>query len=165
MSKTTTVSRTRLVGLAVGMLMVGVLAGVVGAQIAGNSRFVQTGLFTVGQGEGVAFHVTLDDGRTGSPANVALRLLNQAGQVVARQDAVLEPGQSATLRFRTPGVYRAFAQAVEPEAPLSARRVVVGTVEIFDLEEDVQARSLALAGRTRFVCSQQDGSGSSRIPD
>jgi hypothetical protein len=164
MSKTTTVSRTRLVGLAVGMLLVGVLAGVVGAQIVSSSRFVQTGLFTIGQGEGVAFHVTLDDGRTGSPANVALRLLNQAGQVVARQDSVLEPGQSTTLRFRTPGLYRAFAQAVEPDAPLSARRVVVGTVEIFDLEDDLQARSLSI-GKPRFVCSQQDGSGGSRIPD
>jgi hypothetical protein len=149
------------------MLVVGVMAGVVGAQIAGSSRFVQTGLFTIGQGEGVAFHVTLDDGRAGSPANVALRLFNQAGQVVARQDSVLEPGQSATLRFRTPGVYRAFAQAVEPDAPFSARRLVVGTVEIFDLQNDAQALSLDfdLTGRTRFVCSHSDGSGSSRIPD
>src|SRR5687768_8788239 len=99
--------KTRMLGLCVGLVLGGVFAGFAGAQIIEDftSRFLNTGLFTVGSGEGVNFHVSLDDRRAGPPARVLLRLFDAKGAVVARQEAVLEPGQSSTLQFRQPGLF------------------------------------------------------------
>ena len=97
-----------------------------------------------------------------------MRLLDSKGGVVARQDVSLEPGQSATLAYRLPGVFRAQAQIVEPDAPLGTRRIVVSTIEIFGLGTrtgETQAQALDLGIPRRFVCSSDDGAGNGRLPD
>jgi hypothetical protein len=99
---------------------------------------------------------------------VLMRLLDSRGVVVARLDAVLEPGQSATLAYRLPGVFRAHAQIVEPDVPLGARRIVVSTIEIFGLGTrtgETQALALDFGIPRRFVCSSDDGAGNGRLPD
>ena len=71
MTKTTIVK-----SIAAGFLLVALFAGVSGAQISDSlerSRYLNTGLFTVATGEGVNFHVALDDSRTAAPATVERR--------------------------------------------------------------------------------------------
>ena len=144
-------------------------AGVHAVQSLERARFLNTGLFTLAAGEAVNFNATLDDHRGGPPAKVLMQLLDAKGAVVARQDVVLEPGQSATLAYRRPGVFRAQAQIIEPDAPLGTRRIVVSTVEIFGLETQtswwttLERSSLAIP--RRFVCSSDDGAGNGRLPD
>lgn len=160
-------SRTTAKGL--GLLLVGMMAGAAGVhavQGLERSRFLNTGLFTLAPGEAVNFNATLDDQRGGPPARVLMQLLDAKGAVVARRDVTLEPGQSATLAYRQPGVLRAQAQIVEPDAPLGNRRIVVSTVEIFGLETLAgETRALGLAIPRRFVCSSDDGAGNGRLPD
>jgi hypothetical protein len=162
---------TKRISMGLGLLLIGVLAGAGGVhavQVFQRTSFLNTGLFTVDPGEGVSFRVTLDDGRTGPPATVLLRLLDQNGAVVARRDAQLAPGQSAALDFRRPGVFRAQAQVIEPGGALGTRRILVGTVEISTLYStagDATALSLDPGGERRFVCSHDDGGGNGRIPD
>ncbi len=155
-------SRTIKVGLA--MLVAGAIAGAAGVQAIQSlerSLFMNTGLFTLAIGEGVNFNVTLDDDRLGPPAKVLMRLLDTKGAIVARREVVLGPGQSATLQYRLPGVFRAHAQIVEPDAPLGPRRVLVSSVEIFGPSID----DPGLAIPRRFVCSSDDGAGNGRLPD
>jgi hypothetical protein len=162
MSKNTTM------GLA--LLLVGIVAGAGAAQVLPTlepDSFLNTGLFSVGQGEGVNFHVSLDDRRTGPPTTVLLRLLDRSGAVVARREATLNPGQSTTLVHREPGLYRAHAEVVEPDGALGARRIVLGTVEIFSFNlNDAGAMALVAASPiSRFVCSTNDGGTNGRLPD
>ena len=163
MSKMMTMRRTTVVGLAGALLITGAFAGVLGAQVIDSllrRSFVNTGLFTVGAGEGVNFHIALDDARTGPPARVLMQLFNQNGAAVAREEVLLAPGQSKTLAYRQPGRYRAHAQIMEPDERLGSRRIVLGTVEIFPLDP-----GLCLTSLPRFACSADDGSGNGRIPD
>jgi hypothetical protein len=125
--------RTR--AIAVGCLLVGALAGAAGAQaveIFSRPHYLNTGLFTVGPFEGANFRVTLDDNASGPPAQVLLQFFDTQGRVVARSEETLAPGQSASLQITQPGVYRAHARILDPDVRLSARRILVGTVEIFD---------------------------------
>ena len=148
-----------------GLLLVGMLAGAGGAhalQVLENTRLVNTGQFSVADGESLRFHVTLQDRRDAAPARVQLRLLDRAGAVVARQDASLAAGQSATLAYARPGVYRAQAQAFEADGTASPSRILLGTVEIFG---PVEPFSLDLTAPRRFVCSHDDGGGNGRLPD
>jgi hypothetical protein len=145
--------------LAIVFLLLGVVAGVAGAQAFHNfqrARFTNTGLFSVGPDEGVNFHVTLDDRRSGPPTKVLLRIFNVEGVIVARDEAILQPGHSRTLQAQGPGLFRAQAEILEPPFNLSVRRMVVSTVELFDV------RSFQIR---RFVCKPDDGVGGSRIPD
>ena len=91
-----------------------------------------SGLFTLDPGEAVNFNVTLQADVTRRPARVLLHLLDANGAIVARRDVTLEPGQSATLRYGLPGVLRAQAQIVEPDADGWRPAVcVLSTIEIF----------------------------------
>jgi hypothetical protein len=144
--------------IALGMLLVGIFAGAAAAQFterALRSRFLNTGLFSVALGERANFHVSLDDRSTAQPATVVLQLLDQSGAVVARDQVALAPGQSTTLQVVGPGLYRAHAQVLDPVSSLTARRAVVGTVELIDDLKAVQ----------KFVCSVNEGIGSGRLPD
>jgi hypothetical protein len=153
--------------LVAGVLVAGVLAGAVGAQVInfGPPRFLNTGLFLLQADEVANFHVALDDRTSGPPARVLLQLFTQNGTVVARKEAVLEPGQSTTLPFRTPGLYRAHAQILEPDIRLGPRRIVVSTLEILSFETTAVARAGALKAQIRYVCSASDGSDNGRLPD
>jgi hypothetical protein len=138
--------------VAIGLLLVGALAGIAGAQAYQNlarARYINTGLFSVAPDEGVSFHVTLDDNRAAPPTKVALRLIDQTGAVVVQEEAILRPGQSTTLQSTEPGVYRAQARILDPLRRLSDRRSVLATVELFDA-------SLGLTAVRRFVCAPPD---------
>lgn len=93
-------TRTKISSIAVGCLLVGMCAGVVGAQVverATRARYLASGLFSVGAGENAQFHVTLDDSRAGAPARVLVQFLDDEGAVVARNEVVLRspPGRSS----------------------------------------------------------------------
>ena len=92
-----------------------------------RAHFLNTGLFTVAPGEGVNFHVALDDRRAGAPTTVLLQLFDQDGAVVARDEVSLQPGQSTTLQIDEPGLYRAHAQVLDPRRRACERRTLVGT--------------------------------------
>lgn len=148
-----------------GLLLVGILAGAGGAhalQVLQNTRLVNTGQFSLASGETVRFHATLQDRRDGAPARVQLRLLDRLGGIVVRRDVSLAAGQSATLEYAQPGVYRAQAQAFEPDGTASLTRILLGTVEIFGPAEPY---SLDLTTPRRFVCSHDDGGSNGRLPD
>jgi hypothetical protein len=120
--------------MAAGLLLVGVFAGVGGAQIATTqerAHFLNTGLFTVAPGEGVNFRVSLDDRRAGAPMTVLLQLFDPDGAVVARDEVSLRPGQSTTLQVHVPGSYRAHAQGISLPSFQCERRTLVAVVEIF----------------------------------
>ena len=83
---------------------------------------------------------------------------------------MLQPGQSATMPFRGVGSFRALAEVVEPQSPLSPRREVLATVELFFAKSDGGSTSLALAesfgGDRTYLCSHSDGGGGNgRLPD
>jgi hypothetical protein len=148
--------KSRATMMALGCLLIGVFAGVVGAQVVqGRDRahYLNTGLFSVGPGEETTFRVTLDDHRTGPPARVSLQLYDQNGAVLLADEVTLQPGESTALQLREPGVFRAHAQVLESPLRLSNRRTVVGTVELFDIKT---------TDPPRFVCSV---AGQGRIPD
>ncbi|MPZ21231.1 MAG: hypothetical protein GEV06_25535 [Luteitalea sp.] len=145
---------------AIGLLLVGALGGIAGAQVdrsVTRARYINTGLFSVASDEGVSFHVTLDDHRGAPPAKIALRLIDQTGAVVVQEHAVLQPGQSTTLRSIEPGVYRAQARILDPLRRLSDRRSVVSTVEIFDV-------NLGFAAVRRFICAPPEVDPGNKIP-
>lgn len=135
--------------LAFGLVAIGVLTGAVAMhafQLTQQARFANSGLFTVGPREGVRFHVALDDAAQGAPLRVILRLLDQGGAVVADDRAMLRPGHSKSLEFREPGLYRAQAEVLDSSGQLSARRVVVSTVELFDVDDLIIKRFVCGAG-------------------
>lgn len=139
----------------IALVLVGVVAGVAGAQVYQNfdeTRVINTGLFTVGRGEGARFHVSLIGDSYGPPAKVVLRLLDREGDVEAQEAFTLEPGQSATLRSRRPGLFRAQAEVIDPLLSVLQQRAVTGTVEIID----------DLVGVQRFVCAPGDDLPSGR---
>jgi hypothetical protein len=131
------------------LLLIGVAVGAVGAQTIPAlfvTQYVTTGLFTVREGESVAFNVSLDEARSSQVSStVNLRLYNAAGTIVTSRQVRLAPGQSAILPYRTPGRYRAHAEVLEPGEVFSSRRIVVGTVEIGRVDD--------LTAPIRFACS------------
>jgi hypothetical protein len=155
--------RTMRTLMAAGFLLVGVLAGSASAQTQDGACYINTGLFTVAEDEGASFHVSLDDRRTGAPATVLLRLFNQEGAIAARKDVTLQPGQSTTLRLEAPGLYRAHAQILDPRAPASDRRTVLGTVEIFETVSPTSTLSAPTfrSPVRRMMSAHDDGRGSS----
>ena len=119
-----------------GCLLVGALAGAAAAQVVEavlRVQFLNTSLFTLTANQEGAFHVSIDDRRGGLPARVLLRLFDPAGNLVAQDDAILQAGESKTMRFAGPGVFRANAQIVDSSPlDLTARRQVNGSVEVID---------------------------------
>jgi len=138
-------SNTRVQLVAVGCLVLGVLAGAAGAQAVPGlqRRFLNTGLFSVAAGETARFHVTLDDQRGQPPATVVQQLLDENGVQVASRNIVLTPGRSATLETPGPGVFRANAEVIDSLLQTTDRRATVGTVEVSD----------TITGIVRYVCS------------
>jgi hypothetical protein len=160
------------------LLLSGVVVGVGAEQLVPGlvpSSFLNSGLFTVNEGEGVSFHASLEDVRTGPSATVLLRLIDETGVVVARRDVVLGPGQSATLRYRRAGRLRAHADIFEPTTATGARRIVVGSLEVFALADTAtvglkpasmrSARVLAEEPVVRFIAMMNDGGSNGRLPD
>jgi hypothetical protein len=130
MFKTTIMKRLPLV-----MLLVGLCAGVAGAQIFRNLHRVQiinSGLFTVPPGGSANFFISFDERQDGLPTNVSLRLFDEHGAVKAADDVTLRPGQSTKISVNEEGLYRAHAEAWDPSFGLGARREVVGRVELLD---------------------------------
>jgi hypothetical protein len=119
--------------VAAGLFIVSVSPGAALAQECDKApcrRYINSGLFSVSPGEGVNVHVSIDDVRGTAPIGVTLRLFDPRGVVVARDEVVLQAGESATLRYQQPGLYR--AQIVTAAAPpsSSARRAIIGSLEI-----------------------------------
>src|SRR5688572_6616847 len=99
-----------------GCLLIGLLGGVAAAQVAEaifRVQFLNTSLFSVTSNQVAAFHVTLDDEKSGPPARIALRVFNSAGTQVAGRDVVLSAGQSTSMAIAGPGVFRVHAQIAE----------------------------------------------------
>jgi hypothetical protein len=144
------------------LLVVGILLGAGGAeawrQLAPS--FLNVGLFTLGKGETALFNVTLDDARGTSASTVLMELIDARGAVVARQSVLLAAGQSATLRYDIPGIYRAHAEIVATSTLFTNRRRLITTLEI-------QGDPLGgLAFPRIYVCSaSDDGAGNGRLPD
>jgi hypothetical protein len=147
----------------VALLVVGITVGAAGAQavqLLTLPHFLNTGLFTLGKGETALFNVTLDDNRGGPPANVLMELIDPRGVTVVRQTATLGPGQSATLKYDVPGIYRAHAQIVSGPGELSDRRALITSLEI--LGDPLGGLSIPRV----YVCSSSDdGGGPGRLPD
>ena len=146
----------------IGLLVLGIAIGAGGAQaveLLAPPQFLNSGLFTLGKGETALFNVSLDDQRSGPPATVLMQLIDPAGATVARQLVTLAPGQSSTLKFDVPGVYRAHAEITSPGTTFSNRRRLTTTIEILG---DLFGGSCA---PRMFVCSADDPAGNGRLPD
>jgi hypothetical protein len=147
----------------VALLVVGIVTGVAGAQavqLLQPSTFLNTGLFTLGKGEVALYNVSLDENRGGPAANVVMQLIDPKGVTVVRQLATLAPGQSATLRYDVPGVYRAHAEIVSGTGTLSDRRRLITSLEI--LGDPFGGLTIPRV----YVCSSSDdGGGNGRLPD
>jgi hypothetical protein len=135
------------------LLLIGVTAGAAGAQgIAAvadmlRNEVMGTSLFSVLPDEKADFNVTLQaDG--GPNSTVVMRLMDPTGAVVARKTVSLAPGESATLRHRAAGRYRAQADVFDEIGVLTDRRTVVSTVEIGGVDD--------LTAKPRFVCGPGD---------
>jgi hypothetical protein len=150
----------------ISLLVIGVMIGAGGVQawqLLAPPKFLNTGLFTLQAGDTALFNVTLDDVKGAPPANVVMQLLDPAGVLVARKAVVLNAGQSATLRYDVPGVYRAHAEIVSPNTIFSSRRRLITTLEI--LGGLLDSLTSGCAPRI-FVCSSSDdGAGNGRLPD
>jgi hypothetical protein len=120
-----------------GLLLAGIVVGLNGTQAVAlqATRYITSGLFTLHLREGVHFHVSLDDIRGGPVATVIMRIIDDTGVVQASRTVTLNPGQSATLTHDEPGRYRVQAEVYEQTLGLSARRNVVGGVEVFGLDD------------------------------
>jgi len=156
----TVMSRSSVWGAA--LLVMGIVMGVAGAKAVPllPPTFLNIGLFTLGKGETALFNVTLDDDRTGPSASVVMQLIDPKGVTVVRQIVTLAPGQSATLKYDVPGVYRAHAQIVSASDTFSDRRRLITTLEI--LGDPFGGLTIP---RT-YVCSaSDDGGGNGRLPD
>ena len=131
------------------LLLIGVAGGAAAAQgIEALTEMLRnevmgTSLFSVLPDEKADFNVTLQaDG--GPNSTVVMRLMDPNGAVVARKAVSLAPGQSATLRHRGAGRYRAQADVFDEIGVITDRRTVVSTVEIGGATD--------LAAKPRFVC-------------
>ena len=148
------------------LLVLGIVLGAGGVQawqLLAPPTFLNTGLFTLGRSETALFNVTLDDVRGAPSANVVMQFFDPNGALVARQAVVLAAGQSATLKYDVPGVYRAHAEIVSPNTIFTSRRRLITTLEI--LSGDSLTGLTGCAPRL-FVCSSSDdGAGNGRLPD
>ena len=123
------------IGLGIVCLLVVVLAGMVGAQVIQGAprRYLNTGLFSLTATETAHVYISLDDNPGGPAARVVLQLLDEAGNVVAHDEANLQAGQSMRLVSPGPGLFRAHAEVTETTTlPLSPRRTAVGSAEAID---------------------------------
>jgi hypothetical protein len=145
------------------LLTLGIAIGAAGTQayqILLLPGFLNTGLFTLADGEVALYNATLDDVPGAPPASVMMQLIDPAGVVVARQAVLLAPGQSATLKWEKPGTYRGHAEFITRSETLPGpRRRLITSLEIL-------GNPFGLTGSPRmFVCSSDTGSGNGRLPD
>ena len=123
---------------AFGLVLLGIVVGVAGAQVVDTFRRVAsggTGLFTVSAGEAARFNVSLDDDAAGPIGRVQMRLFDHRGVVVAKRLVSLAPGQSATMTHNVPGQYRVQADVLESAFAFTDRRAVASTVELFNVDD------------------------------
>jgi hypothetical protein len=143
-----------------GLVLIGALAGVARAQVSqpgARAQYIGTGLFTVGRGEAVNVHVSLDDHAGAPSGNVIVQILDTKGGTVARRDVTLLPGQSTTLQVQQPGTYRVHSQTTTLPFPLCERRTLIGNAEIYKLQAgvslpvgpDPSSKVIALSGDPR----------------
>lgn len=146
------------------MLAVGIVAGAAGTQamqLLTATRYLNTGLFTLGQSDTALFNVTLDDLPGQPSASVLMEIIDPAGITVARQVVSLAPGQSSTLKFAKPGSFRAHAEIVSRSSVWTDRRALITSLEIFGRSDDG-----GISIPRTYVCSGSDsGSGNGRLPD
>ena len=85
-------SKRRITLVAVTCLLVGIFAGVGGAQIL-QYKIANSGLATVKDSETIQFHFTLDDAAGTPPAVVSMQLLNETDSFVKPTDTLVMLGQ------------------------------------------------------------------------
>ncbi|MGE0811932.1 MAG: hypothetical protein AB7O28_14165 [Vicinamibacterales bacterium] len=127
-------SRTSRRWLWIGSALVALGIAALNTPAAGQSGAVDhltTPLFTVRPGETADFNVSLDDVDGAPPVVVYLEFLDRSGNTVRGQTVTLAAGKTVTLKLRTAGQFRTHAEVVD-NGGLSARRAVVGQVEIGD---------------------------------
>lgn len=109
-------------------------ASVLGAQViqAFKRQYLNTGLFSVAAHETAYFYVSLDDQKDEPAAHVVMQFFNASGVEVARTEVDLAAGQSMRLVKPGPGFFRVHAEATDTTLQLTARRAVVGSVEVID---------------------------------
>jgi hypothetical protein len=120
---------------ALALLLVGLVVGVVGAQVAlERTRYITTGVFTLAEDDVAQFHVALDDGPRQPATQVLMRIFDHSGAVVARRVVTLSPGQAETLELRGEvGRFRAQAEVFDDSGwRFTDRRIVVASVELFE---------------------------------
>jgi hypothetical protein len=137
--------------LAVGMalLVAGVCLGAAGQAVRTQLKpsYLNTGLFTVRDGEQARFFVSLDDQTGGETATVLLQFFDQDGNAAPSTTVTLGPGRSGMLEVSAAGRFRAHARVLDQPRLLGARRAVVGTVEVS------VAGSTDLTTPIRTICS------------
>jgi len=137
-------------GVGVICLLLGALAGMVGAQVTerlGRVTYINTGLVPLSAQERILFSVSLDDVPDAPPARMRLQFLDTTGGIVATQVALVQPGHSTSLQVDGPvAAVRAHAEVFEPTFQLTSRRTAVSTVEVVDV----------LTGERRWVCAPPD---------
>lgn len=123
-------------GWLLGVGVVGVAAvALLGTRAAGQTGTVDhlnTPLFSVRANETASFNVSLDDVTGAAPVVVYFEFIDRNGVVVKSQTVTLGAGRTVTLSLKAVGQFRTHAEIVDTGA-LSARRAVVGHVEIGDL--------------------------------
>lgn len=143
---------TAVKSIAAGLVMAGVAAGAVGAQVLlldQGVQYLNCGPGTVGPNEHLRFHVSLDDNRPAEATRVRQLIFDPQGNVVARKDVALPAGHTSTLQLvpGAAGPYRAHADVLDTTFSLTDRRSYSATVEAID----------QLTGAIRTVCSVDQG--------
>ena len=115
-------------------LLIGACVGIAGAQAVevAQRRYLNTGLFSLSTDQVARFRVSLDDHAGAPPARVVLQWFSPTGASLGKRETSLLPGQSTTLQTSGPGVFRAHAEVIDPDLPLSPRRAPVASLEVVD---------------------------------
>jgi hypothetical protein len=122
--------------IAIACLLVGAMGGAAGAQVIGaatQSLFINSGLFELKADEEATFFATLDDVKSGLPARVRLRFMDQAGVVKQSKDVTLQPGQSQGIKISGPGFFRGNAEVFETSTTPSVRRAFFGSGQVLNI--------------------------------
>jgi hypothetical protein len=138
---------------AITVTLAAVAAGFAGVRVYSQieeARFIETGAFTVGNGEHVQFHVSLIGRGESDSADVVLRLFDADGDVLAEKRATLKDGASATLRYRNARrqriLVRGEAEILDPLLLVGRQRGATASIEVID----------ELSGNIRPVCAPSE---------
>ena len=126
--------KIRMALMAAGFLVVGVFAQGAAAQIAQDgapARYINTGLFTVAPGEGVNFHVSLDDRREPLRRQCSCGCSIRTVRWSHARTSCSSQGSRRRSRLPNRVSTGRTPQVLEPPASSCERRTFIGTVEIF----------------------------------